>query len=173
MRRSLIVGPLLVAATAPAAVAATPSGARTVAHTAGAQLCRFSFIHHVTRATGRRGWEVRFGARIACRQSTNRLELGGTLVSWGVAKDCRQCGAGWYVTSAFTRPIYKKAPGTRTLTVTGRYFERSRHRHLVWVDFAVQPVGSRLLGFHDTNTRKCQKQSADFYGCDGFSREFR
>ncbi len=39
--------------------------------------------------------------------------------------------------------------------------------------FAVQPVGNGLYGFHDTNTKKCQKQSADFYSCDGFSRVFK
>ncbi|HEY1515875.1 MAG TPA: hypothetical protein VGF91_05630 [Solirubrobacteraceae bacterium] len=43
----------------------------------------------------------------------------------------------------------------------------------MWVTFAVQPVGNRLYGFHDTNTKKCQKQSADFYSCDGFSRVFK
>jgi hypothetical protein len=69
--------------------------------------------------------------------------------------------------------LYEKAPGTRTLTVTGRYFEARRRRHEVWVTFAVQPVGSRLYGFHDTNTKKCGMGSGDFYSCDGFSRAFR
>ncbi len=57
--------------------------------------------------------------------------------------------------------------------VTGHYFEHRRRKHEVWVTFAVQPVGNRLYGFRDTNTKKCQKQSADFYSCDGFSRVFR
>lgn len=94
-------------------------------------------------------------------------------MSWGRTKLCPECGKGWYVTSAFTHPLYKKTPGRRSLTVTGRYFEHRRRGHLVWVTFAVQPVGARLYGFRDTNTKKCQKQPGDFYSCDGFSREFR
>jgi hypothetical protein len=171
MRKSLIVAAVLVSTAVPATVAASPSGARTEARAAAGQRCAFSFIHRVTRAQGRRGWKVRFGARISCRQPAGRLEMGPSLVSWGVSKVCPRCGAGWYVTSALT--AYEKAPGRRTLTVTGRYFEARRRRHKVWVTFAVQPVGSRLYGFRDTNTKKCQKQSADFYGCDGFSRVFR
>jgi hypothetical protein len=164
---------LLVAASVAALVAAPVSGARSEARPARGQLCRFLFIHRVTRATGRHGWEVRFGATISCSQSTSRLELGGNLVSWGVASDCPECGAGWYVTSALTRPVYERTAGSRSLTVTGNYFERRRRRHKVWVTFAVQPVGNRLSGFHDTNIKKCQKQSADFYSCNGFSPVFR
>jgi hypothetical protein len=79
----------MVIATSVAAVVAAPAaGAGTEGHAAEGQLCRFSFMHRVTRANGRHGWEVHFGARISCNQTTSRLKLGGNLVSWGVAKDC-------------------------------------------------------------------------------------
>lgn len=171
--RSSIVAAVVMATSVAAVVAPPVAGAVAEGHASGGQVCRFSFIHRVTRASGRQGWEVHFGARISCSQTTSRLELGGNLVSWGVAKDCPECGAGWYVTSALTRPTYKRNGGRRALTATGQYFERVRRRHKVWVTFAVQPVGSGLYGFHDTNTKKCQKQSADFYSCDGFSRVFK
>lgn len=173
MRRGLHVGPVLASALLAAAIAAPARGARAQARTAAGQRCGFSFVHRVTRSAHRRGWNVRFGARIHCSQTTSRLELGGNLVSWGTINDCRQCGKGWYVTSALTKPSYKRTAGRRSLTVTGQYFERRRRRHKVWVTFAVQRVGSKLYGFHDSNRKKCLKQPGDFYSCDGFSRVFR
>jgi hypothetical protein len=91
--RSSIVAAVVMATSVAAVVAPPGAGAVTEGHASGGQVCRFSFIHRVTRASG--------------------------------------------------------------------------------VTFAVQPVGNGLYGFHDTNTKKCQKQSADFYSCDGFSRVFK
>jgi hypothetical protein len=157
-------------------VSASGAGAIAAASPAGAsapQVCRFSFVHRVTHAARRHGWYVRFGGRIACAQPARRAELGGNLASWGRAKNCPGCGVGWYVTSAFTHPAYKQISGRRSVTVTGRYFERRRRRHEVWVTFAVEPVGGKLSGFHDRNRRKCPIGAGDFYSCDGFSGVFR
>jgi hypothetical protein len=164
---------VVLAAVVASAIGAGAVAAASPARASAAQVCRFSFVHRVTRSTRRHGWYVRFGARIACAKPVRRAELGGSLASWGRAKSCPGCGVGWYVTSAFTHPVYEKISGQRSVTVAGRYFERRRQRHEVWVTFAVQPVGGTLSGFHDRNRRKCQIGSGDFYSCEGFSGVFR
>jgi hypothetical protein len=158
----------LVVAVVAAALAGAVFTARDARASSG-QDCHFAFIRAVTPAAGRHGWDVRFGAQISCTETTNDLELGGNLVSWGPVKGCSNCGRGWYVTSALTRPVYERTTGRRSLTVTGTYFERRRNWHKLWAIFVVQPLGATLHGFHDTNTRKCGLLPGDDYSCDGFS----